>query len=135
MFRSLRLATCLAALCVACSGCDGPFLVIPGGELSGEVISERVNDWSFLEGDGIFELETRPEDPYSVQLSYFLRDGQVYIDPAEARTWLTYIRDDPRVRARFDGRVYPLRVVLVGQRGELEGFDRDRFIYRLEPRE
>lgn len=96
MFRSLRLATCLAALLVASSGCGGPFLVVPGGELTGEVVSERVDDWSFLEGDGIFELETRP--------------------------------DDPHVLARFDGRVYPLRAVLVGQPGELEDFDQDRFI-------
>jgi hypothetical protein len=133
--RSSRLATCLAALSLACFGCGGPFFVFPGGELSGEVVSERVDDWSFLEGDGIFELETRPDDPYSVQLNYFLRDGQVYIDPAEGRTWLGYIREDPRVRARFDSRVYTLRAVLAGKPGELEGFDPERFVYRLEARE
>jgi hypothetical protein len=30
--------------------------------------------------------------------------------------------------------VYPLQAVLVGRPGELEGFDADRFVYRLDPR-
>jgi hypothetical protein len=69
-----------------------------------------------------------------VQLNYVARDGQLYIDPAEGRRWLEYIRADPRVRARFSGKIYPLHAVLVGKPGELEGFDADRFIYRLDPR-
>ena len=58
----------------------------------------------------------------------------LYVDPAEGRRWLDYIRDDPRVRARFGKKIYPLQAVLVGKPGELEGFDSDRFIYRLDPR-
>ena len=63
-----------------------------------------------------------------------VRDGQLYIDPAEGRKWLDYIREDPRVRARFGDKIYPLEAVLVGQPGELKGFDADRYIYRLDPR-
>ena len=107
--------------------------MFPGGELSGEVVEEPVADWSFVD-DVWFELETRPDDPYSVQLNYFVKDGKLYIDPAEGRVWLEYIREDPNVRARFDGKLYPLRAVLVGGPGEVEGFDEDRFVYRLDPR-
>jgi len=107
--------------------------MFPGGELDGEVVDEPVTDWSFVT-DRFVELETRPDDPYSVELNYFVRDGRLYLDPAEGRTWLEHIRADPRVRVRFDGRVYPLTAVLVGRPGELEGFDADRFVYRLDPR-
>jgi hypothetical protein len=46
----------------------------------------------------------RPRDPagspYSVPLNYIVRDGKLYIDPAEGRDGLDHIRADPRVRAR-----------------------------------
>lgn len=113
--------------------CGGPVLVFPGGELSGEVVEEPVEDWSFVSAT-FLDLETRPEDPYSVELNYVVRDGKLYIDPAEGRRWLDHIRQDPRVRVRFHGKIYPMRAVLVGRPGELEGFDPTRFIYRLDPR-
>lgn len=114
-------------------GCGGPLLIIPGGALSGEVVTEPVTDWSFAT-DWFVDLETRPEDPYSVELNYVVKDGQLYVDPAEGRRWLDHIRADPRVRVRFGNKIYPLEAVLVGRPGELEGFDPDRFIYRLDPR-
>ena len=115
-------------------GCGGPFLVFPGNQLRGEVVSEPVDDWSFVT-DLFVDLEVRPEDPYSVELNYIVKDGKLYIDPAEGRTWLDYIRADPRVRARFGGRIYPLTAGLVGRPGELEDFDADRFVYRLDWRD
>ena len=114
-------------------GCGGPFLVFPGGELSGEVVDEPVEDWAQVADGSWLELETRPADPYSVHLNYFVRDGDLFIDPAEGRRWLDHIRADPRVRVRFGTQIYPLKAVLVGGPGEIEGFDPDRFIYRLDP--
>ena len=125
----------LVALCTALlAGCGGPLLVFPGGALSGTAVTEPVEDWSFVT-DTFLELETRPSDPYSVQLNYVVEDGKLYIDPAEGKRWLDHIRADPRVRVRFGDRIYPLQAVLVGKPGELPGFDADRFIYRLDPRE
>lgn len=70
----------MVALAIAAvSGC-GLMLLIPGGELSGEVIA------------------------------------------------------DPRVRVRFDNRIHPLKAVHASEPGEIEGFDSDRFVYRLDPR-
>ncbi len=128
-----RAALLIALLVTSALACGGPRLIFPGGELSGEVVSEPVHDWSFLT-ELFIDLETRPDDPYSVQLNYFVRDGRLYIDPAEGRRWLEHIRADPRVRARFSAKIYPLRAVLVGRPGELEGFDSDRFVYRLDSR-
>lgn len=39
------------------------------------------------------------------------------------------------MRVRFADQIHPLKAVLVGQPGELEGFDEDRFVYRLDPRD
>ncbi len=127
-----RLA--LLGLLVGGTGCGGPLLVFPGGALSGTAVTEPVEDWSFVT-DTFLELETRPSDPYSVQLNYVVKDGKLYIDPSEGKRWLEHIRQDPRVRVRFGDRIYPLQAVLVGKPGELPGFDADRFIYRLDPRE
>ncbi len=63
-----------------------------------------------------------------------VRNGELFIDPAEGRTWFEYLKENPLVRVRFDGKIYLLRAVLVGKPGELEGFDADRYIYRLDPR-
>jgi len=134
--RTTSLASILLAALVALAvvvGCGGPILVFPGGELSGEVVTEPVADWSFAD-DTFVDLETRPDDPYSVELNYVVRDGKLYVDPAEGRSWLEHIRADPRCRVRFDGKVYPVTAVLVGRPGELEGFDADRFVYRLDSR-
>ncbi len=131
--KNVPMALGLLAILATLAACGGPFLVFPGGQLSGEVVTEPVDDWSFLTASFI-DLETRPADPYSVELNYVVRDGKLYIDPAEGRRWLDHIREDPRVRARFDGRIYPLTAVLVGEPGELEGFDADRYVYRLDSR-
>jgi hypothetical protein len=131
--RLIAFWTTTALFC-AVVGCGGPKLVFPGGALSGEVVTQAVEDWSFVTASFV-DLEFRPDDPYSVQLNYFVRDGKLYIDPKEGRRWFEYLRADPRVRARFDEKVYPLTAVLVGRPGELEGFDEERFIYRLDARD
>ena len=129
--RLLRIGAAL--LVVLSLGCGGPFFMIPGGQLSGPEVSEPVDDWSFVD-DRFIDLETRPDDPYSVELNYVVRDGQLYIDPAEGRRWLDHLRKDPRARVRFGDRIYPVTAVLVGGPGEVEGFDADRFVYRLDSR-
>ncbi len=123
----------VSALLLLATGCGGPFLVFPGGALGGEVVTERVRDWSFA-NDWFLDLETRLSDPYSVELNYVVDDGELYIDPAEGRRWLDYIREDSRVRVRFGGKIYPATAVLVGRPGEIEGFPPDRFVYRLDSR-
>ncbi len=130
-----RLAAAVL-LVLAAAGCGGPFLMLPGGELRGEVASEPVDDWSFA-GDRFIDLEVRPQDPYSVELNYFVRDGQLYVDPAEGRRWLDYLREDPNARVRLGGTIYPVTAVLIAEPGQpsgLEDMDPERFIYRLDSR-
>ena len=42
-----RLTLVCLLVAFGSAGCGGPLLVFPGGELSGEVVSEPVDDWSF----------------------------------------------------------------------------------------
>jgi len=130
LLRGLIIAIAVTAL----TACGGPFFILPGGELEGEVANEQVTDWSFVT-DPFVDLETRPAKPYSVEINYIVKGGRLYIDPAEGRRWLEFIRADPRVRVRFGGTIYPLEAVLVDSPGELAGFPEDRFIYRLDPRD
>ena len=120
-------------VCLALVSCTGPFLAIPGGRLSGTEAPQPVTDWSAFDAP-ILALEVRPDDPYSVELRGYVVDGKLYLDPAEGRRWLDYLRADPNVRVRIDGRVYRMRAVLAARPGEMAGFDPTRFIYRLDPR-
>ncbi len=128
--RVRRRLPVLAVALLACGG--GPVGMFPGGALRGTVVEAPVGDWSFAEDYGTVDLETRPGDPYSVRVNFVVRDGRLYIDPAEGRTWYRNIVADPRVRVRFGDEVYSATAVLVTDPAELEGFDPDRKVYRLE---
>lgn len=130
----MRKSLVVAFVAMLLTACGGPMFFVPGGSLDGEVVKAPVADWSFVK-DRFAELETRPSDPYSVVVEYIVKDGNLYIDPAEARRWYDHIQTDPLVKVRFDRKVYPLKAVLVGRPGELEGFAEDRFIFRLDPRD
>lgn len=125
-------STFLAIVCLlAVAACGGPLGILPGGALSGE--EATAGAWTeVVSGPGTLDLETRPEDPYSVRIGFFFRDGMVYIDPAEGRRWYPNIRANPAVRVRIDRRIYRARAVPVTDPDELEGFDPERLVHRLE---
>lgn len=122
----------LAAVALFALGCGGPLAVFPGGALSGKVASEPVLDWSHVES-GAYALETRPSDPYSVNVNVFSKGGALYVDPAPERRWAQHMAEDPDVRLRIDGLVYPLTAIRVDDPVAL-GFEAERTVYRLDPR-
>jgi hypothetical protein len=127
-----RTAYYLAIPCLfAVTACGGPLGIIPGGTLSGEEAS--ADAWSEVVSDsGTLDLETDPEDPYSVRIGFVFRGGMIYIDPAEDRGWYQNLKADPSVRVRIDGRIYRARAVAVTDPDELRGFDPERLVHRLE---
>ena len=60
------VAAPLAFVSLAVIAC-GPIWMIPGGELSGTVVPVPA-DWSFSDAIEIVQLETNPDDPYSVNV-------------------------------------------------------------------
>ncbi len=117
--------------------CGGPVefipgaFALPGGELSGN--EGAASSWDeAAAGHSVMDLETRPTDPYSVRIGFVLRDGNLYIDPAEGRRWYPHLETNPSVRVRFEDTVYRARAIEVTDPGELTGFDSERHVFRLE---
>lgn len=125
--------TCLFLSLLILTGCSGPLLWFPGGALSGR---EVPLDLTQPPQAGVIELETRPADPYSVNIGFTLIDGEIYIDPAAERTWYQHMLADPRVRIRFSGQddVHPAIAEQVDDPAILSRFDPDRIVLRLSPR-
>ncbi len=131
--KSTGRATLLLMLLCAVAGCDGPFLMLPGGHLVGPEAS--LSEKAFPDA-GVVELETRPDDPYSVHIGFTLVDGMLLVDPAEERRWYQNLRADPKVRVRFEGDpvVYAARVLPVTDPALIDRFEADRHVLQLVPR-
>ena len=130
--------------------CNGPLGVLPGGELAGESRSTPP-DWTGVQKAGTVQLETRPEEPYSVNISYRVVDGRLYINAGDTETeWVKHIAANPDVRLRMDGVLYALRAQRVNDRAEIARFGKawtgdsmflrdpaqfdEVWVYRLRPR-
>jgi hypothetical protein len=89
----------------------GPIIVIPGGALGGDV--EPVpSDWSFTDEIKTVQLETSPEDPYSVNV-WGVGVGRDFYIAAGSSTnaWAENIAQDDRVRLRIAGKIYEMRAL------------------------
>ena len=135
--RPLPVSLAVLALLVGL-GCNGPIVLIPGGELDGEVAPVPA-DWAMVGDYGTCQLETRPEDPYSVNIAYTVVDGQLYINAGDTETrWVQNIDLDPRVRLRVDGVLYELRAERVTDPTEIAKFGKawtDQSFFRRDPAE
>ena len=123
MRRKLLLPSLLASLTgfVAVLGC-GPIGPIPGGRLRGELVEEAVVNWSFAASEQTLQLETRPGDPHSVTAWFVSLGSELYVpsrDPEE-KQWVRNVNEDPRVRLRIAGKLYPRSAARVSDRAELE---------------
>jgi len=129
----MKLTSILLLLTVL-GGCDGPMAFIPGGALKGSEMSAAGSNWQMAAGFESLELETTPEEPYSVRVYFTQRDGKIYLDPDPERTWYSHLAMDANVRIRFADTIYPVTAVVVDDPEELEGFDPSRVVFRLDPR-
>jgi hypothetical protein len=115
-----RLLALLLGL--ALSACNGPLPFLSGGKLAG-TSAPAPADWSSVPDSGTAQLETRPDDPYSVNLVYTVVAGRVYINAGDTETnWVKHIAANPDVRLRIDGTLYVLRAERVGDRAEIAAF-------------
>jgi len=130
-FRFLPLLPILIAF-----GCNGPVVLLPGGKLNGETRPVPA-DWAFAGDYGTAQLETRPEDPYSVNIAYTIVDGSPFINAGDTETqWVKNIAADPRVRFRLDGALYDMRVERVENSAEIAEFGKawmSQSMFRRDP--
>jgi hypothetical protein len=109
-------------LVIAAAACNGPFVLLPGGKLDGEA-RPAPSDWTFAGDYGTVQLETRPEDPYSVNVAFTVVDNRLYINAGDTETqWVKNIAANPRVRLRMDGVLYELRAERVTDPAEIAVF-------------
>ena len=127
--RTLALVLSLFSLLA----CD-PLVMIPGGRLSGDTKPVPAS-WAFTDAVETVQLETRPGDPYSVNIWGVAAGDDFYVASGKSdNTWAQAIAADDRVRLRVDGSIYELRAV---RDDTTEG--RDRFLaaaqakYDFEP--
>jgi hypothetical protein len=104
------------------SACDDPFILAAGGELSGTVTAVP-DRWQLDEDSAVAQLETRPEDPYSINFTYVQLDGRFYVYAGDTRTnWVKHIEQSPLVRVRVQDLIYPALAVRVTSDDELLAF-------------
>jgi hypothetical protein len=131
-------------------GCGSPVALLPGGALEGPVEPPPA-DWSFSDGVDTVQLETRPSEPYSVNIWMIAIEGAAFVHAGANRSeWVEHIEADPRVRLRVDGPVYELAASRVTAQDEFDRFsdayerkyDRrprnenvaEAYLFRLTPR-
>lgn len=112
-------AALAAALWLGCS--LGPIGPLSGGHLTGQE-GTWPDDWTRTADIEQAQLETRPEDPHSVNVWLVVVDGRAYLatsllvgtETPDEREWVRNVAADPRVRLRVEGVVYPARLQVVG---------------------
>ena len=110
----------------------------PGLWLKGEVVSQPVTDWNFINqvnhpvtGNSIM-LETRTwyGVPHSVTVNARPRGDKLYLSGSEqgarlekefpySKAWWANIERDPRIRMKIDGKIYEATVALIQDRDEV----------------
>jgi hypothetical protein len=107
---------------VLAAGCDGPFVILPGGALEGSTTATP-ESWSFTDEVNTVQLETRPADPYSVNIWVIALGDNLYVHAGDNRaTWVENMETDPSVRLRIDGSIYELLAARVEDQQEFDRF-------------
>ncbi len=98
----------LLFLLLALGGCAEPFIVLSGSTLSGDIVDPPPS-WADFSDVQIVQLETRPADPYSVNIWMAAIGPDIYIATGSDDTnWTEFIDAASDVRIRIDTRVYEL---------------------------
>ncbi len=121
MTRSLLLAVIGLAL----MGCSEPFITLPGDQLAGEV-ADAPAQWTGIADVKVMQLETRADDPYSVNVWLAALGPNLYLATGENGTnWTVYLQQDRHVRLRIEGIIYLLEAVAVTDPAERERVARE----------
>lgn len=116
-----RFVVLALALTASIAGCGRPFVLLPGGALEGPTVATP-ESWSFTDAVKTVQLETRPADPYSVNI-WATAAGEMYVHAGANRsTWVEHLEADPNVRLRVNGSIYELAASRVDDQAEFDRF-------------
>lgn len=112
----------LLLLTGASASCSGPFVLLPGGALEGTTVATPA-DWSFTDEISTVQLETRPADPYSVNIWAIALGPDLYVHAGANRSeWVEHMEADPNVRVRVGDSIYQLAASRVTAQDEFDRF-------------
>lgn len=118
--RPIRLLAALLAATLG--GCAGPCVLLPGGALEGPVVGAP-QSWAFTDAVKTVQLETRPGDPYSVNIWVIALGEHLYVHAGANRAaWVEHLEADPNARLRVGEAVYELAAARVEEQGEFDRF-------------
>ncbi len=117
-----RSALFFALLWVPLAGCDGPFILLPGGALQGST-APSPESWAFTDDISTIQLETNSADPYSVNIWVTGVGSNLYGHAGANRaTWVENMEADPNVRLQVEDSIYELRASRVEGQDEFDRF-------------
>ena len=91
--------------------CNEPLSMIPGGKLAGDTLAAPV---AWTDVPETIQVETRPSDPYSINIWGVGIEQNLYIATGpDGTTWSVFIEDNPDVRVRMGNSVYELLAMSV----------------------
>jgi len=112
-------------------------VVFPGGRLDGPVEAAPAS-FAFARDAGTIQLETRPEDPYSVNIACAVVGDALYVSAGDSKTrWVENMQQNPLVRMRIDGSIYELQAQRVTDDAEIDAFAEEwtKHSWARDPRE
>ena len=121
MFSRLIAVSSVLLVVLLLAGC-GPFLLLPGGELEGSTTATP-DEWSFSNRVNTVQLETRPDDPYSINIWVVEMGQYLYIHAGTNRSrWVGNLEANAEVRVRIEDKLYNLRASRVEGQEEFSRF-------------
>jgi hypothetical protein len=117
---SARTFVALASLMLW--ACGGPTALFPGGALSGPV-RPVPESFEFARDAVTIQLESRPDDPYSVNIACAVVAGALYVSAGDNKSsWVENMEANPLVRMRINGDIYALHAHRVTDDAEMRAF-------------
>ena len=99
-----------------------PLLIFPGGKLEGSV-SPAPTSWTVIADVKTVQLETAPQDPYSVNIWAIGMGPILYVHAGTNRTtWVENMEANPIVRVQAADKLYQLRAARVKDKAEFARF-------------
>lgn len=110
----------IVATLILLTGCN--YIPFSGGKLEGNLLPAP-GDWSEVARADIVQLETNPQDPYSVKIWVIGAGPLLYVHAGANRAaWVEHIEADPAVRLLIEESLYELTALRVTDPVEFKAF-------------
>jgi len=111
---AVALALIVMTLLVVYLNRTDPWAQLPGKRITGEEVTERIEDWSFMEPSTRVILEVRPSDPYSLYIRAYQHKGVLYLNSISPENrWTQFLLEDPNLRLKVESKIYKVRATRV----------------------